>query len=110
MSRINSIWNPCQYGPTEFRIEPTPVIPLPSNHVLLYCFCPCGRHRSHFIAHRDVILTQMGRNQSMVWQIRTQQQLYRIPERQLQARFRRSDSYKDHRQIIQMDEEEEIDR
>ncbi|KZC11199.1 hypothetical protein WN55_02613 [Dufourea novaeangliae] len=113
MSRmIPTLQNPCQYGPTEFRVVPTPVLPLPPNHVLLYCLCPCGAHRTHFTIHRNVLLTQIGRNQSITQHVRAQPHLQRLAEIQLQARFRRYISRKEHRHPapLDLDQEEDIDR
>ncbi|CAK9822252.1 hypothetical protein ANTRET_LOCUS823 [Anthophora retusa] len=109
---VPGVQNPCQYAPTEYHLVPTPLLPLPPNHVLLYCLCPCGVHRTHFTIHRSVLLSQIRRNQSITQNMRTQPHLQRLAEMQLQARFRRIISRKEYNGLIQVidEEEEEIDR
>ncbi|CAL7948490.1 unnamed protein product [Xylocopa violacea] len=103
--------NPCPYGPPLFRIAQSHQLPVPPNHVVLYSFCPCGMHRTHFVVHRNVLLNHMGRNHPITHNVQAQPHLQRLAEIQLQARLRRYVNRKEH-DLMQMDDDQEefVDR
>lgn len=103
--------NHCRHLPAEFRIMPTPMVPLPPNHVLLYCLCSCGTHRKYFTVHRNVLLDQMARNELITQRVRPLPLIQRLAEMQLHGRSRRYPCYRVHHATTKMDsDEEDIDR
>ncbi|KAG7203064.1 hypothetical protein KM043_010187 [Ampulex compressa] len=86
--------NPCRLDFQRMRVVSSPILPLPPNHLLMYCLCPCGRHRMHFAMPRDLLPPQMEENEPILPAVRALPHLQRLAEMQLYARSRRRVSRK----------------